>query len=53
MMEEALAVGQLDLSRYDMLPRLTAAAGYDERDSDRITRSKDSVETLTSSATTA
>jgi outer membrane protein TolC len=43
MMEEALAVGQLDLSRYDMLPKLTAAAGYNTRDSDRITRSKDSV----------
>jgi outer membrane protein TolC len=43
MMEEALAVGQLNLSRYDMLPKLTAAAGYSSRDSDRITRSKDSV----------
>lgn len=43
MMEEALALGQLDLSRYDMLPKLTAAAGYNWRDSDRITRSKDSV----------
>jgi outer membrane protein TolC len=43
MMEQALAVGQLDLSRYDMWPKLTAAAGYNWRDSDRITRSKDSV----------
>ncbi|HEX5125636.1 MAG TPA: TolC family protein [Rhodocyclaceae bacterium] len=50
MMEEALAVGQLDLSRYDMLPKLVASAGYDWRDSDRITRSKDSVTGLPSLA---
>jgi outer membrane protein TolC len=50
MMEEALAVGQLDLSRYDMLPKLTAAAGYSWRDNERITRSVDSVTGLPSLA---
>jgi outer membrane protein TolC len=50
MMEQALAVGQLDLSRYDMLPKLVADAGYSWRDSDRITRSKDSVTGLPSLA---
>jgi outer membrane protein TolC len=43
MMEQALATGLLDLSSYDMLPKLAANAGYSWRDSDRITRSKDSV----------
>ena len=43
MMEQALAVGQLDMSRYDMLPKLTAAAGYNWRDKERITSSQDSV----------
>jgi len=50
MMEEALAVGQLDLSRYDMLPKLTAAAGYGWRNNERITRSQDSVTGLPSLA---
>ena len=50
MMEEALAIGQLDLSRYDMLPKLTAAAGYNWRDNERITRSQDSVTGLPSLA---
>lgn len=43
MMEEALAMGQLDLGRYDMLPKLVASAGYQWRDSDLISRSRDSV----------
>ena len=43
MMEEAIALNQLDVSNYDMLPRLTAQAGYRSRDKDLITRSKDSV----------
>ncbi len=34
LMEDALARGQLDLSFYDMLPRLTAAAGYYNRSND-------------------
>ena len=50
MMEEALSIGQLDLSRYDMLPKLTAAAGYSWRDNERITRSQDSVTGLPSLA---
>ncbi len=43
MMEQALAVGQLDLGRYDMLPKLVASAGYSWRDKELITNSKDSV----------
>ncbi|HYD82108.1 MAG TPA: TolC family protein [Paucimonas sp.] len=43
MMEEALAMNQLDGTRWDMLPRLTANAGYAWRDKDAITRSEDSV----------
>ncbi len=37
MMEETLALGQLDVSRYDMLPRVLAQAGYASRDSARYT----------------
>lgn len=33
-MEMAVATNQLDLSRYDMLPRVVAAAGYVGRDND-------------------
>lgn len=29
MMEEALAMGQLDVSKFDMLPKIMAQAGYD------------------------
>jgi outer membrane protein TolC len=43
LMEEAVAQGQLDVSRHDMLPRLVASAGYRDRDKDLITRSTDSV----------
>lgn len=43
MMEEAVALGQFEADRYDMLPKLVASAGYRERDNDLITRSKDSV----------
>ncbi len=32
-MEDALALRQVDLMKYDMLPKLVAAAGYTERDS--------------------
>jgi outer membrane protein TolC len=42
-MEEAVASGQLDAGRYDLLPKLIAAAGYHDRDKDLITRSRDSV----------
>ncbi len=37
MMEETLALGQLDVSRYDTLPRVMAQAGYASRDSTRYT----------------
>ncbi|GLT21326.1 hypothetical protein GCM10007933_07780 [Zoogloea oryzae] len=50
MMEEALAIGQLDLGRYDMLPKLVASAGYQWRDKDLVTNSKDSVTGLPSLA---
>ena len=43
MMEQALALGQADLSRYDMLPKLVASAGYSERNNDSIRRATDSV----------
>ncbi len=39
MMEEALALGQLDVSRFDMLPRAVAQAGYSHRDRARFTHS--------------
>ncbi|WP_157272172.1 TolC family protein [Azohydromonas aeria] len=39
LMEQALAAQQFDASRYDMLPKLLASAGYSMRDSDRISRS--------------
>lgn len=42
-MEEAVASGQLDLSRYELLPKLVANAGYNYRNNDLITRSVDSV----------
>lgn len=42
-MEEALAQGQLDAGKYDMLPKLVASAGYRDRNKDLISRSTDSV----------
>ncbi|MFO1257958.1 MAG: TolC family protein [Gammaproteobacteria bacterium] len=50
MMEQALAMGQWDMSRYDMLPKLMAGAGYNWRNNERITNSKDSVTGLPSLA---
>ncbi|MBS1154979.1 MAG: transporter [Proteobacteria bacterium] len=41
LMEEALAQKQLDLSRADLLPRLTAAAGYNVRDNENGASSRD------------
>jgi outer membrane protein TolC len=38
-MEEALALGQLDVNKYDMLPRVLAQAGYARRDTQRFTGS--------------
>lgn len=43
LMAEAVARGQLDAGRYDMLPKLVASAGYKDRSDDLITRSTDSV----------
>ncbi|WP_168220532.1 TolC family protein [Azospirillum thermophilum] len=43
LMEQTLAAGQLDASKYDMLPRLLTAAGYSWRDEDNIRKSVDSV----------
>lgn len=42
-MEEGLALGQLEVGNYDMLPKLVASAGYRDRNNDLVTRSKDSV----------
>lgn len=39
MMEEALAFGQLDVSKFDMLPKIMAQAGYATRDRARFTYS--------------
>ena len=49
-MEQAVALGQYDLSRYDMLPKLVASAGYSSRDNENISRAKDSVTGLPSLA---
>ncbi|HTH67838.1 TolC family protein [Rhodanobacter sp. T12-5] len=43
MMEEALAQRQLDLSNFDLLPKLTAAAGYTSRDNVLASSSQDIV----------
>ncbi len=39
MMEEALARGQMDVSKFDMLPKIMAQAGYANRDRTRFTYS--------------
>jgi outer membrane protein TolC len=41
MMEEALAQKQLDLANFDMLPKLTAAAGYTTRNNPLVSSSED------------
>ena len=40
MMEEALAFNQLDVSKFDMLPKLMGQAGYSWRNNDRISQSR-------------
>lgn len=50
MLEEAVALGQFEAGRYDMLPRIVAQAGYRTRSEDLVTRSKDSVTGLPSLA---
>jgi hypothetical protein len=41
MMDEALALGQTSLDRFDLLPKLIANAGYTERSAPNATRSRD------------
>ena len=41
LMEEAVARGQLDLSRIDLLPRIVASAGYTARDNEAASSSRD------------
>lgn len=54
MMEEALAMGQLDVNKFDMLPKIMAQAGYAYRDRARFTHSSPypSEEPNTSAAST-
>ena len=42
-MEDAVAQNTFDASRFDMLPKLVASAGYRDRNKELITRSVDSV----------
>lgn len=42
-MEEAVALGTFEAGKFDMLPKLIAAAGYRDRSNDLITRSVDFV----------
>lgn len=49
-MEEALAAGQKDLDRWDMLPKLAANAGYTSRSEANATRSRDAVTQTTSTS---
>jgi outer membrane protein TolC len=48
--EQAMALNVWQAGRYDLLPRALASAGYRYRDSDLITRSRDSVTSLPSLA---
>ncbi|MDO8932989.1 MAG: TolC family protein [Rhodocyclaceae bacterium] len=50
MMEEAIAFNQLDVSKYDMLPKLVASAGYRSRSEFATSSSIDSVTGLPSLA---
>lgn len=43
MMEQAVAIGQLDLSRFDMWPQIMASAGYSSRNKPLITEATNSV----------
>ncbi|WP_246152111.1 TolC family protein [Roseospira navarrensis] len=40
-MEEALALGQLDVDRFDLLPELAAGAGYTSRSNENASTSRD------------
>lgn len=50
MMEEALALGQTDLDKFELLPRVTAQAGYAGRNVPYIARSTDVVTGMPSNA---
>ncbi len=41
LMAQAIALGTADLTRYDMLPKVMANAGYNNRNNDFLTRSRD------------
>lgn len=43
LMEEGIAFNQLDVSKFDMLPKLVASAGYNSRSEYAISRAEDSV----------
>lgn len=47
LMEQAVKLRQLDLSRYDLLPRLVADAGYYVRDKEQLSTSRDVAGNLT------
>jgi outer membrane protein TolC len=49
-MEEALAVGQKNLDRWDLLPKLAANAGYTSRSEANATRSRDAITNATSTS---
>lgn len=50
MMEEALALGQTDIDRFDLLPKLAANAGYTDRSEPNATRSRDLITQTTSTS---
>jgi outer membrane protein TolC len=41
LMDQALSLGQIDVAQYDMLPRLVAAAGYNNRSNELVVDSMD------------
>lgn len=43
MMEEAISLNQFDVSKFDLLPKLVASAGYNNNSEYRITSAEDSV----------
>ena len=49
MMEEALALGQIDLDRYSLLPKVAANAGYTNKSESYATISRDAKTQVTES----
>lgn len=43
LLEQALALGQIEVGKFDMLPKLMTTAGYDLRDKENVRNSTDSV----------